>query len=314
MQDDPDNDLFDHSHLLPEGLPQLPLPGGPCRFFVHMPNLCLGDGLRIPFRRGELRSVSFDEWRALDQEVAEKRTRLYEGTRPVFFVVDEQVATERIFTRIRRDAQMLFSILTLSGMRADPPGTSTAYVSRERAVVRRIGVHDRRSILSGPVRWHLRVVDDEFLDMVSSLDRHAAAFNLPEVSHAVQACNFSDGDVDLIDAIMRLTVALEALLLEDVTTGITAAFVKRVGQFVLEPGEIASELERDLKTLYALRSDALHGRDWASSIAGTCRVESAWAAWAHGILLRALNRVVSQVGCAADSRHALTELRLNLVS
>lgn len=314
MQDEPDKNLFDHSHLLPDGAPPLPLPAGPYRFFVHIPNLCLGDGLRIPFRRGELRFVSFDEWRVLDQEVAEKRTRLYEGTRPVFFVVDEEVATERIFTRIRSDAQVLFSILTLSGMRADLPDTSTAYVSCERAIVRRIGVHDRRSILSGPIRWHLLVVDDEFLDMVSSLDRQAAAFDLPEVSRAVQACNFGDGDANLIDAIMRLTVALEALLLEDVTTGITATFAKRVGQFVLESGEIASELERDLRTLYALRSDALHGRDWASTIAGTCRVESAWASWAHGILLRALKRVVNQVGCATDSRQALTELRLDLVS
>jgi hypothetical protein len=278
-----------------------------------MPNLTLGDGIRIPFRRGELRSVAFDEWQALDREIAEKRASLYKETRPAFFVVDEEAASERIFTHIQRDAQVLFSILTLCGMRADPPGTSTDYVSREKSVSRRIGVHDRRVILSGPVRWRIERIDEAFLDVLSSLDRQAAAFDLPEVARAIKACNFSHDDDDQIDAIMRLTVALEALLLEDVTTGITTAFAQRVGRFILEAGEIASELERDLRVLYALRSDALHGRDWASSIAGTNRDEATWAAWAHGILLRALNRVVNKVGCAADSRNALTQLRLSLV-
>ncbi len=313
MQDDPEKDLFDNSNLLPAGFRRLPRTEGPCRFFMHLPNLSLGESVRIPFRGGELRSVPFDEWRALDGEIAEKRAKLYEVTRPAFFVVDEDAATERIFARVRRDAHVLFSILTLCGMRADPPGTSTAYASRGTSKARLIGVHDRRSILNGPVRWRLQVIDGALFKALSFLELHAAAFDLSEVARAVQACSLSRGDDDPIDDIMRLTVALEALMLRDVTTGITAAFVKRVGQFVLKPSEVASDLERDLRTLYALRSDALHGRDWANSLAGTCRDEAAWAAWAHDILRRAANRVVGHVGGAADQRQALETLRLSLI-
>lgn len=314
MQDDSDKDIFASLLQLPEEFPPLKLPQGFCRFFVHMPNLNLGDGIVIPFRGGELRSVAFDEWQPLDQEIAEKRADLYKKTRPVFFVIDEENSSERVLVRIQRDVQVLFSILTLFGMRADAPATSVMYVSREKSVARYVGVHDRRSILNGPVRWRLTGIDDAFLDKVSSLDRQAAAFNVPEVARAIQACTFSEDGVDQIDAIMRLTVALEALLLEDVTTGITSAFAKRVGQYVLEVGEIANDLERDLRVLYALRSDALHGRDWTNTVAVTGRDESTWTAWAHGILLRTLNRVVNQIGCSEDPRIALSELRRSLVS
>ncbi|WP_431264052.1 hypothetical protein ACQ859_30065 [Roseateles chitinivorans] len=317
MQDDPDKDLFDNAHLLPPGFRQPPRVQGPGRFYVHLPNLSLEDGVGIPFRGGELRSVPFDEWRALDREVAEKRSGIYGETRPAFFVVDDIAVTGRMHAKVSRDARVLFSILTLNGMRMDPPRTSTAYVWRQGQVARFVGVHDRRTILNGPVRVRLRKTDEGLLqgllDAVSRLEPKGAVFDLPELSSIVQACGRGGGEEAPIDDIMRLTVALEALLVKDVTAGITAAFVDRVGQFVREPGEDASELARDLRTLYALRSDALHGRDWADSLAGTGRDEPAWSAWAHQILLRAAHRVVAQVGGAADPRLALDTLQTSLM-
>lgn len=314
MQDAPDTDLFDTSPLMQAGNPvHLRTSESACRYFVHLPNLSLDEDHRIQFRGGEVRSLAYDEWHVLDQEVAERRSREYVATRPAFFVVDGEEATKRVFARVMKDAQTLFSIMTLWGMTADPPGTSVAYAFRQGAVRRMIGVHDRRSILHGPVRYRLGGADKTLLGALSARESLVAAFDLPEVARVVQACSLGRGDDNPIDDIMRLTVALEALLLKDVTTGVTAAFVKRVGQFILVPGEVASELACELRTLYALRSDALHGRDWSASLAGTGRSEAAWAVWARQVLLRAANRVVGQVGAAADPHQALEALRRGLI-
>lgn len=315
MHDDLETDLFAWPSWFPPHLrPEADTDTGNCRYLVHIPNLRL-DGVRIPFRGGALRSLGIDEWSEVEQEVARKQRHAYANTCPAFFVVDSEIASLQTFKRVRADAHLLYSILLIgAGLRTDPPSSSMAYATRKGKVHRRVGPRERRSIVHGPVKYRFNAdVASHIAAMLAEYEVLAGAFEIPEVARVIRVCGrIADADAQPIDDIMRLTWALEALLLKDITTGITAAFVKTVTALIIEAGEVQQVLEDEIRSLYALRSDALHGRDWSGTVAGTGRDEAALAARAHEILLRAVDRVVHQVGNAADPIQAIDILRANI--
>lgn len=319
MHDDEDTDLFGFPSWLPAHLrpkSDADADAGNCRYLIHVPNLRLDD-VRIQFRGGELRSLGIEEWRVVEDEVAKRQTHAYASTCPAFFVVDSEDTSLPAFKRVQADAHVLFSILTIgAGLRTDPPSSSMAYATRKGKVRRQIGPRERRSIVHGPAKYRFNVNVVPLIDaMLAEYDALAAAFEVAEIARTVRVCGrLVSSNSPAIDDIMRLTWALEALLLKDITAGITATFVKCVTGLIIEEGEEQQVLEEDIRILYALRSDALHGRDWSGTVAATGRDEVDWAAKAHEILLRAVNVVVRQIGNVPEPSQALDLLRGSLTS
>ncbi|NVZ92446.1 hypothetical protein HX813_29885 [Pseudomonas yamanorum] len=308
MPDKIDTDIFDMPSWLPTELKSNHFSdAGNCSYFVHLPNIQL-EAPPIQFRGGQLRQVEFEEWSKLDGEAAQKQLKYYKKTKPIFYIRNDECSSTTTLLNVQRDAKLLYSILTIAvGMRMDPPSASMTYAARNGSIHRTIGIQERRAIVHGPIKYCIRAdAAPHLLTILNEYNALGAAFELPEIARVVRVCGRPPSkNVELIDDIMRLTWALEALLLKDITTGITANFVSRVSKVILRKVELAEKLTTELNILYGLRSDALHGRDWSLSIAGTGRDEAGWAVRAHEILLRATNALIREVGSNNNPRKAL---------
>lgn len=317
----------------------------PLNVFVHIPDTRLSKGVEIPYAGGVLRVLKYEEWAEIDREISEKRQRSFESMEPSFYVrlnaatYEERVSDDgnpsdaaSIYATMeakqaRWDAVAVPALeagieaanelwLALTLMSSAPTRSieeSISYVSDGKNTSRTVGRLERRAILDNRPELFLSKNDVEKIASILAMVTSAKpATRLGEFAQALATLGSTAlPDFEPIDGLMHSAIALEAILLSDVTSGVTAAFVERgAGLLASEPSEIAP-LRAMLQTIYTLRSDALHGRDSAQAPQAGAQALVLWR-WTRRALARAMIRILYVSRNAADCPTRLVELRAEL--
>lgn len=279
--------------------------------YIHVPNIGLENNSEFDILGGTLRSISYKEWESLDSEAAHNAKLAYEKTRPVFFVCEDKQLDGQ-FANAESAANAFYIALLLETAAAIPnPATSIAYSKRLGSIRRSIGVLDRSAILHGPVKLRVNAnIIESALGKVHLISGGSAILDLNEVRQIMRILSSTSlDDFEHIDGIVFCVMALESLLLKDVFKAITSTFVSRGINLLDNNDSENEELSSDLATAYSLRSDALHGRNWADSVAATKWTEEGWHVWCRRMLCRAVLSLLVRIGNEPNASKALDQFR-----
>lgn len=321
------------------------LPIIPISVFVHIPDTCLSEDLEIPHAGGVLRRVSYAEWSRVDPEISEKRQRAYEMTKPCFYVrtviapsearvpnLDQSSDPEAVLARmetaimrwgaladrvletgIEAASEVRLALTLISGAPTRSIDETISYVSDGERTLRRVGRLERGAILEN--RPEVMISEGDAAQIAGILHLVTAAkpaTKLGEFAHGVATLGSTAlPDFEPIDGLMHTAICLEAILSADITSGVTAAFVERGAALLAsDPSDIAS-VRSTLEAVYAMRSDALHGRLDAHTPAAAGNALLLWH-WSRKAVARALIRILYICRGATDAPARLVQLRAEL--
>ncbi|MGN6275206.1 MAG: hypothetical protein ACTHNP_04645 [Solirubrobacterales bacterium] len=290
----------------------------PAEVLAHMPGVCFPVGMGLTHEGFEVREVPFEHWEKFDSFLAQRRRRQYEATRPVFLVGQAQLplddAAADYVEQLTLDVHAALTLVSPAPLPS--PEMSIAYIRREDGVQRRMGPMEREGIIHGQVILQadedLLTLGQPMLELAARNREARRAGFLRRVMDSLAASALPD--FAPADGTVQCAVALEALLLSDVTTSLTSTFAERGAALLADEDGEAPDLREQLRIAYGLRSDLLHGRDSAATLAATERSEAEWWDWLRHALTRAVARVLWALDGATDLDAALAELRRELDS
>lgn len=324
-----------------------PMPNSalePFTVYVHVPGISLADDIEIAYRSGCLSSLNYARWLEIDGEIASKRRHQFEAAKPCFYVyqgaglrppktlADPAGGAAALIAAFKADTmawraitdpvlevaldaanELHLALTLLTGVPLPALADSICYVASARGTSRIVGRLERHALLSPP---RLIVTPDAVAQLPSTLallHGAGAALATDEVRSAIDAMAATAlPDFESIDGLMHCAITLEALLLADITSGVTAAFTERgAALLALLPAEVMP-LRMQLDAVYAVRSDALHGRDLSQTPALANRSVDSLYHWVRLALGRALIRVIHVLRGAADPATRLATLRTEL--
>lgn len=284
------------------------------QIYVHLPYIRLADpALEIEYESGLLRSLDYAEWKPLDQEAAHSVRFAFERTRPAFFVLE--ASSTRDHETARSEVHNLYLALVFStGTHIPAPSKSISYMKTGRSISRHVGIFDRAAVLHGPTRL---VIDHAAIEhaatLVPLIRECGELLEAPEFRQILRTLTSTATDnFHAIDGIVSCVIALEGLLLKNILSGITAKFIKRTCNLIMASEKTPATLEANIETLYSLRSDALHGRDWKQSLSQTSKTDAQWFDYAKQVLCRAALATLTSLKTRKDVGAALDELRATL--
>lgn len=287
----------------------------PAEVLAHIPGVSFPAGVGMTHEGFEVREVPFEHWEKFDSFLAQRRRRHYEATRPVFLAGEAQLPRDDTafdyVERLTRDVHVALALVSASPLPA--PEMSIAYIRYEDGIDRQMGPMEREGIIHGRVAFrgdeNLLAVGQQVLELLGrGSDARRAGF-LRQAMDSLAASALPD--FAPADGTVQCAVALEAVLLSDVTTGLTSTFAERGAALLADEDGDVPALREELRVAYGLRSDLLHGRDTAA-LAATERSEAEWWDWLRHALVRAVARVLWAADGVADFDAALAELRHEL--
>lgn len=244
--------------------------------FTHLPYVAI-EPTAAPLAEGELVHVSFDEWKLLDQSFP-FADRAYERSRPLFFHVDldfgevnasldDGVEAMAAFTRRVYEAVML-----VTAARVPSPALSIAYHvdPASGAFLTTVGPFGREALLyagDGPL-----VLDDGELAAVRAavafLAEHEELAVVPEVAATLATLErTSRPELTPLSSLAHEVGALEALLMPEARTQLTATFARRAAALLADHDDELRPLHKRARRWYRARSEVLHGGDLGAAIA-----------------------------------------------
>ena len=281
------------------------------QIYVHLPYIRLADpALEIEYESGLLRSLDYAEWEPLDQEAAHSVRFAFERTRPVFFV--REASPSHDHETARREMHSLYlALVFLTGAHIPEPSKSISYMKTGRSIFRHVGIFDRAAVLHGPTRLLIDAATIEHAATLVPLIRECSeVLEAPEFRQILRTLtSTATDDFHALDGIVSCVIALEGLLLKNVLSGITAKFIKRTCNLIMASEKDPATLQANIETLYSLRSDALHGRDWKQSLSQTSKTDAQWFDYATQVLCRAALATLTSLKNRKDVGVALDELR-----
>ncbi|HEY5783879.1 MAG TPA: tetratricopeptide repeat protein [Microlunatus sp.] len=280
------------------------------RLMTHLPLLRIETDDRTAFGDHLLWAVPFEEYDDLLLGSFSDSARAYRATRPVFLLteVDDVELPDgfREFSAARAAGeQPLISIDSETWLPTVMSFLTEAYIGHRvgawmawRALsvalphvvipdpllsLRLIDIED-----STPMGWTVQGdADQELLFLSYAASAPVSRDALARAAALLPAVKRNDGDVgaaietlcssgapslDDDSQLVLCTTALESLLLPDVTSGVTAAFARRVSNLLGTDDHDRASVAAMAKSLYTARSVAIHGRaDGAQADAGSAR-------------------------------------------
>lgn len=285
------------------------------RIYVHLPYIGLADPvLEIKYGAGVIRGLRYTEWESLDSEAAHNVRYAFERTSPVFYAC-EGFFNESHHEIALRDMQHLYLALVLStGGHIPAPSKSISYMKVGASITRHVGIFDRAAVLHGPRRLLIdTLVVEQAVALVPLIKECGEILGVPEFKQLLRTLtSTATDDFHAIDGIVSCVIALEGLLLKNVFSGITTTFVNRTCNLLAGAEKNPVQLKSYIETLYSLRSDALHGRNWKSSLSQTSLTDVQWCDYARKILCKSAVAVLLLLKSRTDVNAALDELRKKL--
>lgn len=284
--------------------------------FVHLPGMSVDGPLSIE-DGWTLDSPSFDQWLQLDSWIVGKRRGAYERSRPVFVTSAASTAqpvAELIESAVRYARDLQRALMLVTGASFLDVAVSMAYASAPTGIYRQMGPAEREAVtLPGPT----------IALEASMIPQIRATLGLLRAARAVGASGEIDQafdrladaalpDFEPIDGVVHTTVALEALLVPDLRSGVTAGFAERGAAFLAGTSAEVEAMRDALRHAYAVRSDALHGRDIHATVASSGHPLPFWAMWTRAALCRGLSRVLAVLAADEEPTTALDRLRAAL--
>lgn len=288
----------------------------PSEVLVHIPGASFPVGMGLRHKGFEVRAVPFEHWERFDPFLAQKRCRQYEATRPVFLTGQAELSLDdSAVDYVEQLALEIHMALTLVSAAPLPsPKMSIAYIRREDGTRRQIGPMEREGIVHGRATFcadeDLVALGQLMLELVArnrDMRRTGLLQNVVDSLAASALPDFAPAD-----GIVQCAIALEAVLLSDITTGLASTFAGRGAALLADEDGDVSHLGEQLRIAYGLRSDLLHGRDTAAALAATERSEAEWCDWLRRALVRAVARVLWATDGATNLDAALGDLRRDL--
>ncbi len=245
--------------------------------FAHLPYVAI-EATAAPIAEGELVHLSFDEWKLLDGNFP-FADRAYERSRPLFFQVDldfgevdasldDAVETMAAFTR-----RLYEAIVLVTAERVPSPALSIAYHvdAGSGAFTTRLGPFGREALLyAGDARLVLEKAELEAVQAaVAFLTEHDDLAELPEVTVGLATLErTSRPEVTPLTALAHEVGALEALLMPEARTQLTATFARRAAALLADSADELRPLHKRARRWYQARSEVLHGGDLGMAIVG----------------------------------------------
>lgn len=236
--------------------------------FAHLPYLAV-ETERTPIAEGELVRLDFDEWRQLDSSFP-FADRAYEESQPTFFQVDLDYGDEpgsledAVETMAALTHRLYTAIVLVTAERVPSPALSVAYHqdAQTGASATTIGPFEREVLLYPPDQ-RLDLNGDELARVASAaafLTEHDDLLVVPEVAAALATLErTARPEVTPLSGLVLEVGALEALLLPDVTTHLTATFARRVSALLASGEDELRPLHKRARGWYQARSEAVHG-------------------------------------------------------
>ena len=287
--------------------------------FAHLPYVAI-ETTAAPMAQGELVHLDFDQWNALDGNFP-FADRAYERSRPLFFQVDldfgeaEASLDDAIEAMAGLTRRIYEAIVLITAARLPSPALSITYHvdSASGASATSIGPFEREVLLyAGDSRL---VLDEEYLDRVRSyvafVVEHPDLVELPEIAVGLATLErTSRPELTPLSSLAHEVAALEALLMPDVRTQLTATFARRAAALLAESYEELQPLHKRARRWYRARSEVLHGGDVAPAIADAGLEEEEFLFDVRRGLVSALGAALGQL--ASRPGFGLEELRAAL--
>jgi hypothetical protein len=236
--------------------------------FAHLPYVAV-EAERTPIAEGELVRLDFAAWRELDSNFP-FADRAYERSRPTFFHVDldygdEPASLEDAIAAMSSLTRRLYTALVLvTSERLPTPALSVAYHrdAQTGASATTIGPFEREVLLyAGDQR--LELGGDELgrvASAVAFLTEHDGLLEVPEVAAALATLErTARPEVTPLSGLVLEVGGLEALLLPEARTHLTATFARRVSALLAPAEEELRPFHKRARGWYQARSEAVHG-------------------------------------------------------
>jgi hypothetical protein len=284
--------------------------------FAHLPFVGI-EAAPTPIAEGELVRLGFDEWSALDTNFP-FADRAYERSQPLFFQVDidfgdeESSLDEAVEVMARLTGRLHDAIVLVTAARIPAPALSVTYHrdAETGASATTIGPFEREVLLyGGEERLEL---DDEELDRI----RAAAAFlaandelvSVPEIAAGLAALErTARPEVTPLSSLVLEVGALEALLMPEARTHLTATFARRAAALLADEDDELRPLHKRARRWYQARSEVLHGGELGRATAGVDLAPDEFRFDVRRGLVSALGAALEWL--AAEPDRELTQLR-----
>ena len=232
--------------------------------YAHLPGHRLATDGPAELDPGTLCHLTWEEWRAIDNDYPYQEGR-YNESRPLFLVVEDNPTDgEDLETFMTGTATLVHHALTLRNPhcpRIPAPIMSMGYHQVGPAVTRVVGPLEREAIV-----WGLGFEPSDPLadtDLVTARFLHRLLKATPAPSSASVLLDVLEvtgrPDIDRTTGFVLCIAALEAALLPDETSELRATFARRVAAMGTGTAEEFAHLHDHALTLYRLRSELVHG-------------------------------------------------------
>jgi hypothetical protein len=245
------------------------------RASAHVPYVAI-ESRAAPLAQGELVHLSFDEWKLLDGSFP-FADRAYERSRPLFIRVDLDFGTDdslrdAVETMEEVTRRVHEAIMLVTAARTPSPNLSIAYHVDVASGIfaTRVGPFGREVLLY-PGDWRL-VLDREELDRVRTwaafLDEHRELAELPELAAGLATLErTSRPELTRLSSLVHEIGALEALVMPEARTQLTATFARRVAALLAQSKADLRPIHKWARRWYQARSEVLHGGGLEAAIA-----------------------------------------------
>lgn len=232
--------------------------------YAHLPGYSLAADTAVELDPGRLSHLTWEAWRAIDDDYPYQEGRFKE-TRPLFLVVeDDQTDGENLQSFLTGTAALVHHALTLRKPhcpRVPAPIMSMGYHKVGPAVRRVVGPLEREAIVWGLGFEPSDPLTDKDLVTVRFLLRLLKATPAPSGASILLDALEATGrpDIDRTTGFVLCIAALEAALLPDETSELRAKFARRVAAMGTRTPEEFAHLHDYALSLYRLRSELVHG-------------------------------------------------------
>jgi hypothetical protein len=241
---------------------------------AHLPYVAI-EATTAPLAGGRLVHLGFEEWKHLDNNFPFAE-RAYERSRPLFFQIDLDVGADgslpdAIEKMVELTRRVYEAVVLVTAARVPSPVLSVAYHvdPASGAFMTTVGPFGREVLLyAGDERL---VLDERELDGVRAwvpfLVEHGDVADLDEIAAGFATLErTSRPELTPLSSLAHEVGALEALLMPEARTQLTATFARRAAALLAQSDDELGPLQTRARRWYRARSEVLHGGGLGAAI------------------------------------------------